>query len=192
MSPRNWPRFAFRLLLALTPLAAIGCGKAAVADPAAATAERQAVAQSDLDQAWVRVVRDDEKRPLAMETAIVRYVPADDYSPDKAPGDYERYVDLVGAVHIADHAYYAALNRRFREYDTVLYELVAPEGTVVPLGRGTSSSHPLGRPAERHEDDARSRAPARADRLHAAELRPRRLVARRVHEVDGSPGRKVP
>ena len=33
-------------------------------------------------------------------------------------------VDLVGAIHIADKTYYAALNQRFTRYDAVLYELV--------------------------------------------------------------------
>ena len=53
-------------------------------------------------------------------------------------------VDLVAAVHVADAAYYDQLNRRFEKYDAVLYELVAPEGTVVPRGRGTSNTNPLG------------------------------------------------
>ncbi len=33
-------------------------------------------------------------------------------------------VDLIGAVHIADKAYYDLLNTRFKTYDVVLYELV--------------------------------------------------------------------
>jgi hypothetical protein len=33
-------------------------------------------------------------------------------------------LDLVGAVHIGDKAYYDALNERFKRYDAVLYELV--------------------------------------------------------------------
>lgn len=33
-------------------------------------------------------------------------------------------VDLVGVVHIADEAYYEALNKRFDGYDAVLFELV--------------------------------------------------------------------
>src|SRR4029077_17776435 len=73
------------------------------------------------------------------QTAIVRYVPA-----NPAPGDKPVSVDLVAAVHVADAAYYAALTRRFEKYDAVLYELVAPEGTQVPLGRGTSNTNPLG------------------------------------------------
>lgn len=93
---------------------------------------------------WVRIVRDKDDEPLSMETAIVRYVPAEAVELSKSPGDYPLYVDLVGAVHIGDKAYYAQLNQRFRKYDAVLYELVAPEGTVVPLGRGSSNAHPLG------------------------------------------------
>jgi hypothetical protein len=79
-----------------------------------------------------------------METAIVRYVEADGVKPGQPAEKYDRYVDLVGAVHIGDQAYYDKLNRRFKKYDAVLYELVAPEGTVVPKGRGTSNAHPLG------------------------------------------------
>lgn len=38
-------------------------------------------------------------------------------------------VDLVGAVHIADAAYFEDLNQRFRAYDSVLFELVGdPRG----------------------------------------------------------------
>jgi len=40
-------------------------------------------------------------------------------------------VDLVGAVHIGDSAYYAQLNELFKSYDVILYELVAPEGALV-------------------------------------------------------------
>ena len=35
-------------------------------------------------------------------------------------------VDLVGAVHIGDKAYYEQLNKDFKEYDSVLYEMVKP------------------------------------------------------------------
>ena len=35
-------------------------------------------------------------------------------------------VDLVGAVHIGDRAYYERLNREFKGYDAVLYEMVKP------------------------------------------------------------------
>ena len=53
-------------------------------------------------------------------------------------------VALIGAVHIGDVAYYRQLNEYFKQYDALLYELVAPAGTVVPRGRGTSNAHPVG------------------------------------------------
>lgn len=46
-------------------------------------------------------------------------------------------VDLVGAVHIGDQAYYQALNELFTSYDALLYELVAPEGTRLRRGEST-------------------------------------------------------
>jgi hypothetical protein len=130
----------------LPSLVVLACGACADAEPTASVVKAGAGkgAESALGGKWVRLLLDKRKTPLAMQTAIVRYVPADDFDDKKALGDYRRYVDLVGAVHVADHAYYAKLNRRFKQYDAVLYELVAPEGTAVPLGRGTSNSHPLG------------------------------------------------
>ena len=95
----------------------------------------------DLGKDWVRVRYDDKHEPLAMESAIVRYEPAE--RDPKAAGP-PLTVDLVAAVHIGDVAYYEALNRRFESYDALLYELVAAEGTVVERGRGTSNAHPLG------------------------------------------------
>ena len=91
---------------------------------------------------WVRLRRDDKKQPVALEVAVVRYVMPTyaNLAPAKAP----QYVDLVGAIHVGDSSYYKELDRRFRKYDALLYELVAPEGTVVERGRGTSNAHPLG------------------------------------------------
>ncbi len=90
---------------------------------------------------WVRLKHDDRGKLLALEVAIVRYVPA--HLAPRRRGD-AGYVDLVGAIHIGDAAYYATLNRRFRGYDALLYELIAEEGTVIQRGRGTSNAHPLG------------------------------------------------
>lgn len=36
-------------------------------------------------------------------------------------------VDLIGAIHIADKAYYRQLQKRFASYDRLLFELVKPE-----------------------------------------------------------------
>lgn len=143
--PSKHERCIRKLMCLMAPLTLLGCGTAADAQhqeaaPVAAPPSEQA----SLGTKWVRLVQDKAGATLAMETAIVRFVPTKDYVAGKNPADYERYVDLVGAVHIADRAYYQKLNERFRGYDAVLYELVAPEGTVVPLGRGTSNRHPLG------------------------------------------------
>ncbi|QDU88100.1 hypothetical protein Pla175_14710 [Pirellulimonas nuda] len=83
---------------------------------------------------WVRLATDPKGRPLGLQTAIVRYQNA----------DASVEVDLIGAIHVGDLAYYRALNRRFGQYDALLYELVAPEGTVVQPGRGTSNGSAVG------------------------------------------------
>ena len=46
-------------------------------------------------------------------------------------------VDLVGAIHIGDRAYYQKLNKLFGQYDAVLFELVAdPKRARNPRGPG--------------------------------------------------------
>jgi len=67
----------------------------------------------------------DRPNNKALQVSIVRYQP-------RMGGD--RYVDLVGAVHVGDKQYYQYLNDLFKNYDAVLYELVAPEGTYIPKG----------------------------------------------------------
>lgn len=62
---------------------------------------------------FIRFVEEDESDSL--QTAVVSYE-----SPQKVK------VDLVGAIHIADKAYFDGLNVRFKGYDAVLYELVGP------------------------------------------------------------------
>jgi hypothetical protein len=105
-----------------------------VADPA----EKADSGGHDAERHWIRVTRDDQKRPLALETAAVRYVPAAGGEPNDVS------VDLIGAVHVGDLKYYERLNEEFKQYDALLFELVAPPNTKVPKGRGTSSSHPVG------------------------------------------------
>ena len=73
---------------------------------------------------FLRLLRDKNNVPLALETAIVRFAPT--------AGGRTPTVDLVAAVHIADAAYYRQLNREFQAYDAVLYELVAPENSNAP------------------------------------------------------------
>lgn len=89
---------------------------------------------------FARVAHDDSDQPQALQLAIVSYGPEDT---SRSFG-----VDLVSAIHIGDRDYYAELNERFVNYDAVLYELVAPPGTVVkdddPGQRGLLSTAQLG------------------------------------------------
>jgi len=129
------------LLMQLTPVAAPA--QTPPAPPAVAADESPAPAQTDAatpageksqvsNSQFLRLLRDKNEEPLALQAAVVRHIPrdADKTSP---------LVDLVSAVHVGEQAYYKRLNRDFADYDVVLYELVAPQGTRVPKGGGGRS-----------------------------------------------------
>jgi len=80
------------------------------------------LAYAESGTAFTRVAMDDDAQPRALQMSIVTYVPRDD--------DKILSIDLVSAIHIGDPSYYAELNERFREYDVLLYELVAPKNAV--------------------------------------------------------------
>ncbi len=75
---------------------------------------------------YIRLTRDADNQAVALETAVVRFQAADGQ-------DDKLRIDLIGAIHVADQSYFAELNRLFRKYDLVLYELVAPEEDNVPV-----------------------------------------------------------
>ncbi|GHT46662.1 hypothetical protein FACS189454_08150 [Planctomycetales bacterium] len=76
---------------------------------------------------FMRVRKIEGKRfPVSLDTAVVQFV---DKTADKTQKKKLR-VDLVAAIHVGDKEYYDELNRLFKKYDAVLYELVAEEGTV--------------------------------------------------------------
>ena len=86
---------------------------------------------------FIRVDKSSDGKPRALQTAVARY--------EIESGTYKgAKVDLVGAVHVGERSYYEELNRRFKEYEAVLYELVAnsddrpsgrqPRGGVNPIG----------------------------------------------------------
>jgi len=76
---------------------------------------------------FVRLKRDENQQPIAMQVAVVRFTPRNSRLS-------LQYVDLITAVHIGEHDYYQIINTLFTHYDAVLYELVAPEGTRIPNG----------------------------------------------------------
>ena len=73
----------------------------------------------------MRIQRDHRGRAWSMDTAITRFELTNE-------NGKVVYVDLIGAVHVGEKEYYDALNERFEMYDSMLYELIAPEGTVIP------------------------------------------------------------
>ena len=85
------------------------------------------------DVRYLRVARDKQQRPTALEAAVVRFAPADAQKTTPV-------VDLVAAVHVAEPSFYDQLNKEFEHYDVVLYEMVAPEGTKPSKDGGGSDS----------------------------------------------------
>src|SRR5262245_58437283 len=64
-----------------------------------------AAAQSTPESSFVRIQRDGNREPAALQTAIVTYVPT-----DSAKGVE---VDLVSVIHIGERDYYQLLNTLF-------------------------------------------------------------------------------
>jgi hypothetical protein len=110
-------------------LASVWAAPAWAEEPAA---EAPAAKATD-EPPFLRLSRDEAGRSVALETSIVRYAPA-------AGAPEGLAVDLVAALHVGEKDYYAQLNELFAEYDVLLYELVAPEGTEVPAGGGEERS----------------------------------------------------
>lgn len=104
-----------------------------VAEPPKATSTEQIkVAGSEKTQQsgksedlYLRVLKSDGGAPKALQTSIVRY------RGKKGTPHENKIVDLVGVVHIGQREYYLDLNDRLSKYDSVLYELVAPDGTRI-------------------------------------------------------------
>lgn len=107
------------------------------AQEAVSTANKKQGKKEKPSRKFLRVKRDKKKQPLALETSISRYVPTDEDRDGVS-------VDLISAVHIGDTSYYEQLNRQFKKYDVVLYELVAPKGTKIPKGGRGAGGGPVG------------------------------------------------
>ncbi len=89
-------------------------------------------ARADDTTAFARIIENEQGQPRALQVAIASY--------SLKSGFRQIRVDLVGAIHIGDQAYYLDLNERFKTYDTALYELIAPKDTIVER----DGSHPKG------------------------------------------------
>lgn len=85
---------------------------------------------------FIRLRYDEFQSPVALQTASVKYILP---QPD---GKNQLEVVLEGVIHIGDRSYYREFNRRFRHYDAVLYELVAPAEKLIP-DPSEKQPHPL-------------------------------------------------
>ena len=119
--------FRFRVPLARIGFLKIGYLKIVAVLLACGVASNCFGQQSGAIDRFVRITVDEKSKPEAMQTSIVRYEGTTD------EGD-TFFVDLIGVVHVGEREYYEQLNQRFEQYDALLYELVAPEGTVIPKG----------------------------------------------------------
>lgn len=91
--------------------------------PAAA---RSAAEKSEVDALqYLRISKTEAGKPQGLDTAIIRFV-----GREGTPLEGHT-VDLVGVVHVGQAEYYDQLKRRLAQYDVVLYELVAPDGTRI-------------------------------------------------------------
>lgn len=84
----------------------------------------------------------DDQRPAAASAPEAAPAAAAEPAPEPFDPPADLVVDLFGAVHIGEKSYYEQINRDFKEYEVVLYELVAPPGTRIPRG-GAQSAHPV-------------------------------------------------
>lgn len=99
--------------------AACFAGPAHAVEPANAPGDQQADQKASSGEKFVRF-RKVRAGGGVLETSIITYENADGVK-----------VDLIGAVHVGDSAYYDLLNERFAHYDSLLYEMVKPRGTEV-------------------------------------------------------------
>ena len=90
---------------------------------------------ADSESNFIRIQRNESRDPVALQTAIAKYVPAG--------GEKSVEIDLVAVVHIGEKAYYEQLNKEFEKYDAVLYELVTQEGNKPPKGAEKKSDNPV-------------------------------------------------
>lgn len=119
---------AFLSLLFADSMVRFAAAQTEVAEPAAIknteTKPDKSKGETSEEPQYIRIDKKDGTK-RALQTAIVRYTGQPGTKYDGA------VVDLVGVVHIGESDYYKDLDKRLSKYDSVLYELVAPDGTRI-------------------------------------------------------------
>ena len=87
---------------------------------------------------FLRIKKSENGEPESLQVAIARYTFQEGASKGAT-------VDLIGAVHVGSKEYYKELNKRFKSYDAMLYELVADPSANKPDKRAERGGfNPLG------------------------------------------------
>ena len=94
--------------------------------------EAEASAKDETAHQYIRIERNERKLASLLQTSVIRFANSKQF-----PG---KVVDLVGAIHLGESTYYEELNRRFAEYDALLYEAVIPEKALRQGLRPSGSS----------------------------------------------------
>jgi len=98
----------------------------------ASIASAQPTTQPVVPDSFLRFV-DDSHGGGSLQTADVAFINA-----------ARAQVHLIAAIHIGEKAYYDSLNSDFKNYDSVLYEMVKPRNVPVPApGEGEQSDNPI-------------------------------------------------
>ena len=92
------------------------------------------LAAADASESFVRLSHSNGGELIALETSVPRF---------EGKSGNRVTVDLVSAVHVGSKSYYEELNKRFRNYDSVLFELVAPEGFTFPEVKKQEPDSPI-------------------------------------------------
>lgn len=130
-------RSSFWASCVLFTLATASFGQAVLEKTSKTTSnETKRAKKAKQDSLYMRILRNDDEEPVAMQTSIVPF------QKQGGAAQSDITVDLIGAVHVGDKGYYRKLNRAFTKYDALLYELVAPKNANVPVGG--KSQHPVG------------------------------------------------
>ncbi|NBV77240.1 hypothetical protein EBR66_03715 [bacterium] len=98
-------------------------------------APTMAFAQPATEARFIRIEQNAKQEPIALQTAIAKYT--------KTVGGRTIEVDLVGVIHVGEKQYYDRLNVVLKDYQRVLYELVAPKGTRPEKGAKLEFGDPL-------------------------------------------------
>lgn len=99
---------------------------------------------------FIRFIEDEES--AALQTAVTTYENANGVK-----------VDLVGAIHIGDEAYYKGFNELFKGYEIVLYELVGKPEEVDPGHQAEAEEENADRNNGDEAPDRKAEAEAKAD-----------------------------